>query len=354
MLNAKVIGIQADKYILGENAAYFVGLNNLSKVSLLYDAYITHNNKYINECERITAEKYSFNPGYWDFSGPMKIITTYLAKCKVEEWIDMDEFATVIRKKHLDFLSGITGNVTMRDDYYLQYFHETNFYTFEYHFIEVVLMEYLAVLGAVDVLVHLEWDDYGTRFFTGVSYFRLTKLGEYLLGLNPDFVLEEKSTGSATGFVVQPNFEIIIPNGPQRLTHELYFDPFLEKTVKDEQVSIYKLDFKGMVKALEMGINIEDIYEYIKNCSSQAIPDNISFAFNDFIKNSKRIFIRTITVIETDDEFLLEEIKNYSGVKKSVKKVLKNAIEIDKNQVLKVKREIEKNKRFVLVERELK
>lgn len=127
----------------------------------------------------------------------------------------------------------------------------------------------------------------------------------------------------------------------------MIFERFLAKTTSDQQVTVYALNFKGIVKALDIGISIEEIYKYIKTCSTVSIPNNVTVAFNDWIAQSKRIRIRTVTLLETDDAFLLEEIKNYKTIKACATEEIKHALVIAPEHRPKVKKEIEKNGRFV-------
>jgi hypothetical protein len=54
------------------------------------------------------------------------------------------------------------------------------------------------------------------------------------------------------------------------------------------------------------------------------------------------IKIRKVTIVETDDEYLIEELKSYKSINKSISGDLKYSFEIDSSQANKVKREIEK------------
>lgn len=210
-------------------------------------------------------------------------------------------------------------------------------------------MCYLGTIGAVDIITDDECDDYGTRTYHVVKYFRLTDLGAYLLGLTKDYVSNTDSNDSELeGFIIKPDFEVVIANSPKRTAHEVFFERFLIKKTEDVQVSIYKLEFSGIVKAMDLGIPLEEIYRYITDYSTVPIPVNITDTFNEWIQQSKRIKIRTVTILETDDEFLLEEIKNYKTMNTYIKSEIKHALIINPSDIKKIKKLIEKNNRFVV------
>jgi hypothetical protein len=68
---------------------------------------------------------------------------------------------------------------------------------------------------------------------------------------------------------------------------------------------------------------------------------------DDWSERSKKIRIRTITVVEADDEFLLAEMASMEGAEYCGFKPLKHAAEIDKSEVKKFKKIMEKNGKYV-------
>ena len=65
-----------------------------------------------------------------------------------------------------------------------------------------------------------------------------------------------------------------------------------------------------MVKALEIGIKIKDIYEYIKENNKEELPKNVKAQFEDWIYASKRIKKKNVTILEIDDENFYEIMRN--------------------------------------------
>ena len=65
-----------------------------------------------------------------------------------------------------------------------------------------------------------------------------------------------------------------------------------------------------MTRAFNNGIMPQKIGAYLKNASSQPLPDNVRRSLDDWQAKVGRVNIRSLTVIETDDALLLEEIKH--------------------------------------------
>ena len=147
-----------------------------------------------------------------------------------------------------------------------------------------------------------------------------------------------------------PNFDVVIANSQDRMRHELFFDRFVEKTVDDKEVSVYKLDFAAMAKALNIGLMIHEISSYCEAFSNVPLPDNVKSAFSEWEVQSKRIRIRSITVIETDDHLLLEEISHYKGMKAISEGEISSVVVLKPGSEKKAKSLIEKNKRFCVIE----
>lgn len=349
LLAADVLEIKKDVFELGKNSGYFIGLEISMKAKFLFDMYIK-DQETIDECKSITANKYQFSKTRYNLTGPRQVIIDTLKMCSTGEWIVASEFRKQIKKMNHSFLRSVINNVLIRDDYYMQYYNSPEWNEFESYFIDVVLMEYLSVIGAVDVATCDGSDEYGTRIFPKVEYFRVTALGSFLLGITSEYISEQNIVSAdEKGIVVQSNFDIIVPNGTQRMAHEIYFERFLTKTTDDVEVSVFKLDFCGAVKALEIGLKIMEIRDYMQSYSTVPLPENVISIFNDWEKQSHRIRIRTVTIIETEDNYLLEEIRSYKGMKENILEQVNSAVVISPQKSQKVKKLIEKNKRFCIL-----
>ena len=203
-------------------------------------------------------------------------------------------------------------------------------------------MEYLATIGIVDVVLESLTDDYGYKEFMTVEYFKITKFGSYVLGINKEEYQEEVSEDEIN---VTENFEIVIGKTNQKLKYELYFDRFLKKINKEPLV--YELEFEGMVKALKLGIKIKEIYDYLQENCNADIPKNVKAQFETWIRDSKRIKIKTVTVLELDQENF-EYIMRNPKMREYIDSVRRDVIVLKNSKVEETRKELEKNGKFCI------
>jgi Cu2+-containing amine oxidase len=95
---------------------------------------------------------------------------------------------------------------------------------------------------------------------------------------------------------------------------------------------------------------IHEISSYCEAFSSVPLPDNVKDAFSEWEMQSKRIRIRNVSVIETDDHHLLEEISHYKGMKAISEGEISSVLVLTPGSEKRVKGLIEKNKRFCVLE----
>ena len=351
---ADVLDIVKDKYTNSNNAVMFSKLSMPEKAKFLFDAYVGHKGDIISECFRISSSKLKFSRSKHNLSSARREVVSMLKQCPVNEWISFAQLSKELRKADDNLFSAV-GDVMIRDDYNNSYYNAPGWGSFEHCAISVILVEYLATLGAVDVLAeevsHSDYD-FSNYSMYEADYFRVTDLGAFLFGIT-DTYTEKQPQGRSeneTGFIVQPNFDVVVPNGKDRMQHELFFDRFAEKVTDDAEVTTYKLDFKCMVKAVNLGLYIREISSYCEAFSSVPIPDNVKDAFTEWEAQSKRIRIRNVSIIESDDAYLLEEIKNYRGMDALTEGRLISVLVLNPGAGKKVKTLVEKNKRFCKLE----
>lgn len=314
--------------------------NKVEKVKYLLENY-TREGIGIDECSRIQSGKFHIQNPIPEYGKARKIIIEHLKQCPVNEWIDVDELKKWIRINNYYFLRKYTGEVLKKHEYFNEYF-EASHEDFENAFIDIVLMEYLATLGIVDVIIGTATDEYGYEEYMEVDYFRVTKLGSYVLGINKEEYVQENQEDELT---VTKDFDIIIGETAQKLNHELYFDRFLSK--KSDNPLIYKLDFKGMAKALSLGISIEEIYVYLTDNCTNGIPENVESQILEWIEDAKKIKIKTVTILEMDKDNFAEIMEN-SNMKKYIDSVRKDVIVLKNSKIENVRKELEKQEKFCI------
>jgi rRNA-processing protein FCF1 len=344
ILEAKLIKIFGDEIKIGPKLDEFLTLGIVEKCKLLLESY--KKSQSIDEIERITENKFKYPKSRLNLKNVREVILKYLIKCPIDEWVDINEFSTKLKINSKDFIKSNIGWIELYDDYDRYYYNPRNTWSIlEKRFIEISLLEYLSTIGIVDVMVDTNYDDYDDTMYITTNYFRLTKFGAHILGINKNYKPDQIENSKENKFIIQPNFEIIISESEFKHKHCMFFDRFAEKIV-DDKITIYKLNFKSMLAAMEVGFDIEEIIQYLEKNTKNQIPENVSMELENWKFESKRINIRTITIVETDDEYLLEELKSYKGIKKNIKSNLENVFEISEKNIKKIKREIEKKNHF--------
>ncbi|WP_271814460.1 helicase-associated domain-containing protein [Clostridium beijerinckii] len=344
LLESKILQSENGNLILGKMAEEFLTMNTVEKCKEILNAYIFA--KDIDELKRIKELKVK-TEYYGNYANCRNLILNYLEKVPIDKWINIEQLLRYIKKLDRNFLRKEVGTIYTYSDYERYYYPDQNYWEEEAgRFIEVVLMEYLTAIGMVDVLIKQDYTDYDIEYFK-VTYFKLTSLGAHILGFNKDYKIEEIE--DETGIIIQPNYEIMVPEGLMKDVHCINLDKFAEK-LSEDTVSIYKISFKSMVMALDNDISIEEVIEYLKDASKNKIPENVLMSLNEWNERSKKIKIRKVTIVETDDKYLLEELKSYKEIKKDIAKELPYAFEINSKNANKVKRNIEKKNHFCILE----
>lgn len=206
------------------------------------------------------------------------------------------------------------------------------------------ILNFFWALGVIDIA----WND-ATKNHSGYRRpiaFRVNALGAYVLGLSDAYVApavrKEKIAG---GFTALPDYTIVVHDGANRYKHELYFERLFTKVSATQEASIYRLDFDTIVRATESGASVAEIRAYL-SASDKPLPENVARALEDWGKQAGRIKLRQVMILECDDAALLEEVLHYKGMGEFVKEKVAAAAVVDGNAAGKIKKVIEKNKRF--------
>ncbi len=337
LVSAKVINNTKDIYTLGSNYKKYLKLNKIEKAKLLLNSYLKSNS--INEIERMRSGIYKCD--FKDFTYIRYFILDALKKLPINEWVSSGAFIEQIRMKDGNFIRHHLGEVTKKEEYY-NWFYNCNYEEFDFPLINVCLMEFFAPLGIIDVIIDTDSDDRCWREFLTNSYIKLTNFGAQILGLEK--VSNELIINSIPLKMVDN--KIIIYDDTSSMEHILFFDRFLTKEKENGNI-IYNLDFKGIAKALDIGITLEEIFDYLKNNIANLSP-NIVNNFNYYKSVLNKVKIKEVTVLEYPKEFA-SIISNIKKVNNSVCKT-KEILIIDKKKKKEVKTALENNNLFCTIE----
>lgn len=331
---------------IGWQAEDFLRLNHAGKCRMLLQDYLGAVE--IFELDRIRSIKVRTD------SRPIltqarKTVLKYLSTCPVNNWIEFSELLRFIKQNDRKFLTSVVGEIEVYNDYERYYSSgEHSWNEVEGSFVQVILLEYLSTIGIVDLMVEEDCDDYGEKEYYSINYLRLTALGAYVLGVF-DHYEEPAKEVEHSGIIIQPNYEVIVASGGMREVHALFLDRFAEK-VSEGEVNVYKLTFKAVANALDQGIPVQELIDYFQKFTVNPLPENVLLTLQEWKRDSKKIRIRTVTILEIDDQYLLEELKSYKTIRQHICNDLPYVLEIDQKSAKKLKREIEKKNRFCLME----
>ncbi|MCL2643298.1 MAG: helicase-associated domain-containing protein [Candidatus Bathyarchaeota archaeon] len=324
-----------------------VSPNELAKH--LFNEYLTKNK--ISEIHYTTY--LAFRDGYWQINWPecRKTIIDLLKKCPVEKFLKFEDFDNHARMFYGPFFRRLFyGDVILKgykfDNYYYGYY-KPDWSECESQIIRLILT-FLSAIGMIDIaytenVARIKYanDDY----CVGIAGFRITQLGAWIFGLTDKYqTTKTVSTLNDQGqLLVLPDYSVIISGLKCRIEHETYFSKFLTKISVDGNAAVYKLDFQSIIRAYDTNITPQKIKKDLQKASGNPLPDNVIRSLDDWQLKIGRVKIHTLTVLETDDALLLEEIKHIKGLNGIIKSDLHHAVVIDNEQQKKAKTVIEKN-----------
>ncbi len=337
LLSAKIINNSSDIYTLGRNYKKYLKLNKIEKIQLLLNSYLESTS--INEIKRMRSGIYKCDFEYFTYI--RYFILEALKKLPINEWVSNSDFLEQIRMKDGNFIRKSLGMVTKKDEYY-NWFYDCSYEEFDYPLINVCLMEFFAPLGIIDVVIDIDLDDRGWRDFLTNSYIKLTNFGAQILGLKK---VDNEIIINNVPLKMIDN-KIIIYDDPSNMEHILFFDRFLTKEKENDNI-IYILTFKGIAKALDLGITLDEIFNYLKN-NINDLPPKIVKDFTYYKNVLNKVKIKEVTVLEYPKEFA-SIINNIKKVNNSVCKT-KEILVINKKNKKEVKYALENNSIFCTLE----
>ena len=334
---SKVIIVKTGYLVLGPNYKEYIKLNKVEKAKMLFEGYLNSKYDEICELERPINCTFLIENKTVFLKEVREYIINYIKLMPINKWITTYDLFYMIRIKDVYFLRKYVGDVECRSDYE-NWYYSASFETFDLQVVDSILMDYLAVLGIIDVTLAYHYTDFD-KIYVNTEYIKLNDFGAIILGLKKEEKTEEEKEIPLS---VTKDHQIIVNKGGKRMEYELYFERFFELERKNTQETIYKMDFKGFAKALDLGIDPNEIIDYLLT-SCIDIPKNILEELLNWTKYLHMIKIRTVKILECPIEVLdqlleskkisslIDDNKNaYVIIKNNKSKELKKAIESQK------------------------
>lgn len=227
-------------------------------------------------------------------------ITLGLAECPPGEWVFIDDFFQYFKATDRYFeLTRNPWKLYICEPQYgsLGYDGYHSFSILQGRYIMVLLMEYAATLGMVDIAYikpegarndyHHMWGaediDYLSRY-DGLKYFRVTPLGAYCLGLAESYTPAPIARRAL--FQVLPNQDIVLVNANDLQGSDALF---LDRIARNTGDHTWTLDTTRLLDSLAIGIRIEEIATFLEANSIQPVPENVSIYVSDIGRRAKMI-----------------------------------------------------------------
>jgi hypothetical protein len=182
-----------------------------------------------------------------------------------------------------------------------------------------LLFEYAATLGLVDVAyadpVQARQDfrnlwgaddfDFLSRY-DGLSAFRLTPLGAYVLGLSSDY--QPLAIVSNVKLSVLPSLLVNVVQGELAPEEVL----LLENWADPLQAASWRLDREKALSAIEKGYDIAELQKFLQNDDDMPLPESVDAFIRQCLRNGKALkTIGNAVLIECRDAETTETIASH-------------------------------------------
>jgi len=342
---AQVLDVEETTIIMGVKANAFLMSNHKEQMELLLQGYI--NNSFYNEIERIRGERFETYL-YSNFPKVRKALLQAIGGAPVDIWISLDSVSEMLFKYNRTFLMDQVRQISIKPSGYSYYGNEHfegDWDRLERAYMDIVFLEGLVPLGIVEVAVQdsaIE-DEYTGDYIERleVVYFKLTKLGAYLLGASEDYEDPTTKDKAPNDLWVDEEMRIIVGESAKRHQHEIFFERFAEKQQEGE-LSFYPLNFFTALNAFNAQISLKEIELYLQKEGTKPLPDYVGNVICKWEEDQNKITIRNVTIIESEDEAVLAELLASNAIVKNGGKWLSGAVQINGGCAQKVKKEIEK------------
>ena len=140
-------------------------------------------------------------------------------------------------------------------------------------------------------------DDYSCLSrYDGLAYFRVNALGAWCLGQSPQY--QSECVVVRKTWRVLPNHDVI--------SSELNPDPadamFLDKVAERTSDLVWRLDRERILTAVENGLAVEAITEFLEHHGSEPIPQTVATLLGDLRERASRLRNKgTVRMIDCGD-----------------------------------------------------
>ena len=163
----------------------------------------------------------------------------------------------------------------------------------------------------------LFWLGVVERSYEGAdSYFRVTTLGRSLLEGKDDKDILEEFAQQGGEIVVQPNFDIVVPTQDMDPLLTVPLDQFAVRQ-STGQATVYHLNKDSFTQALQEGHDGDAFVDYlVSHNRGGSLPANVMTTMDDWRGGLRRVRLRTVQIIESDDRLVMADLMHRRKFKK--------------------------------------
>jgi hypothetical protein len=242
-----------------------------------------------------------------------------LQACPAGRWIDLDEFSRFMQASERDFeVTHDPWKLYLSERQYgsLGYDGSSGWDILQSRYIAALLFEYAATLGMVDVAYiepkgarddyHGMWgaDDleYLSRY-DGLSEFRLTALGAYVLGTEDAY--RPLAVPSSLGLSVLPSLQVNVRHGTVSAEEALLLENWAEAVDKGS----WRLNREKALAAVEKGYDIAELRAFLESRDDMPLPETVDALIRGCERNGKALRLSgNAVLIECLDEEIAQRI----------------------------------------------
>ena len=150
----------------------------------------------------------------------------------------------------------------------------------------------------------------------GDLHFSISELGRCLLTGKGVEALKDQSGKESTEIIVQPNFDIVVPTYDMDPLLTVPLDQFAERK-STGQATVYHLSKDTFTAGLQEGHDGDAFVEFlVAHNRGGTLPANVMTTLDDWRGGLRRVRLRTITVLETDDPLVMADLMHRRKYKK--------------------------------------
>jgi hypothetical protein len=216
-------------------------------------------------------------------------------------WIDARDFFRLIRVKH-DFDVDLSDYSRLYvghslEDGWMGYAGTDVWEAVNAAYIRVILLEYAATLGLIDVATipvdlarldfHTDADVDATEFsrYGGLAYFRVNNLGRFILGQSESY--EGPATlAEEAALTVLPSLDVVVADRANLPPNDR---AMLERFTTRVSDDVYRLSKESLLEALEGGLSPSDAEAFLQRRGLRELPQTARVLFDDAARAAQAV-----------------------------------------------------------------